>query len=330
MKINRRGFIKVAGSTIGAQALVNSYPFATEIYAQDEKPHDLGTNNKIGIFYAYWCHDWAADFTKYIPRAASLGFDTIELNSSPITEMSDMEKDKIKACAEKVGIEISFCTGLTSDYDIASDDAVTREKGINFLKKKARMMKYMNAKKVSGILYGAWPAHLPQGVSDRRPYIDRSIESMKEAIKTAEDCDVYFNMECLNRFEQYIMNTCQEGLDYVNRVGSNNCKLLLDTFHMNIEEDSFTDAITKAKGKIGHVHIGEANRRPPGTGRLPWDEIFNAIKKVNYTDSIVIESFVQPGGEIGRDISVFRDLTYGQDLDVLAKESLEFVRQKIS
>ncbi len=78
----------------------------------------------------------------------------------------------------------------------------------------------------------------------------------------------------MNRFEQYLINTAAEGVAYIDEVGSPNLKLLLDVFHMNIEEDDMTQAIITAGDKLGHFHIGETNRRPPGQGRMPWKEIF--------------------------------------------------------
>jgi D-psicose/D-tagatose/L-ribulose 3-epimerase len=92
---------------------------------------------------------------------------------------------------------------------------------------------------------------------------------MQEAIKTAEDNNVSFNMEVVNRFEQYLLNTCQEAVDYVEAVGSPNARVMLDTFHMNIEEDFVGDSILQAGELLGHLHIGENNRMPPGYGHIP-------------------------------------------------------------
>ena len=90
------------------------------------------------------------------------------------------------------------------------------------------------------------------------------MQGVKEAIKSAEDCDVLFCVEVVNRFEHFMMNTPAEGNAFCERVGSRNCKLLLDTFHMNIEEDSLRGSILQSKGWLGHFHLGETNRRPPG------------------------------------------------------------------
>ena len=99
---------------------------------------------------------------------------------------------------------------------------------------------------------------------------------------------------------------------------------------MNIEEDSFYDAIVKAGDKLGHLHTGETNRRAPGRGRMPWSEIGAALKAVNYQGSIVTEPFLMPGGEVGRDISVYRDLSLGVDLDAEAKWACEFMRENLA
>jgi D-psicose/D-tagatose/L-ribulose 3-epimerase len=98
---------------------------------------------------------------------------------------------------------------------------------------------------------------------------------------------------------------------------------------MNIEEDSFSGSILETGTWLGHFHIGESNRRPPGQGRLPWGEVFGALRKINYQGGIVMEPFLIPGGEVGRDISVFRDLLGSGDLDEEAARSVEFVRAEL-
>ena len=286
--------------------------------------------NKIGIYYAYWVQDWDADFVPFIEKAAKLGFDILEVNSGTVTNMSNTERNRLKNAAKANNIDLTYCIGLTREYDVASEIKEVRLNGIAFLKKQAEMLKYMGAEKLGGIIYSSWPGTLPDGVTDKRPFFDRSVASMKEVVKTVEDCGVEFNIEVVNRFEQYLINTCDEALEYIDDVGSRNLKILLDTFHMNIEEDSFSDAIKKAGQKLGHFHLGETNRRAPGQGRMPWDEIFRALNEINYTGTISMEPFVIPGGEVGRDIHVFRDLrSKTEDMDAGAKKALDFVRGKI-
>jgi D-psicose/D-tagatose/L-ribulose 3-epimerase len=282
--------------------------------------------NKIGIYYAYWTHSWDADFVPYVARVKRLGFDVLEVNAGTVTRMRRSEQDRLRHAAEKAGIDLTFCVGLTRDYDLASPDRNVRRNGIAFLKKTAQMLKYMGGKQLGGIIYSSWPSRLPFG-KNKRAFLDRSVAAMREVMKTVEDCEVYFNVEVVNRFEQYLLNTAAEGVAYVDRVGSSHCRVLLDTFHLNIEEDSIRDAIVGTGSRLGHFHIGETNRRPPGRGRIPWDEVFASLRAIQYAGAITMEPFLMPGGEVGRDISVYRDLRKGASLDLEARRAVVFVRR---
>ena len=285
--------------------------------------------NKIGIYYAYWTHEWDVDFLPFIPKAKSLGFDVLEINGGTMVTMSPADKDRLKKSAADHGIELTFCVGLTKQYDPASPDAAVRKAGVDYLQKMCESIGSIGGKTLGGIVYGSWPGKLPAGVPDRRPLVDHSVASMKEAIKAAEDHGVTMCMEVVNRFEQYIMNTAAEAVDYVKRVGSPNCRVLLDSFHMNIEEDSLAGAIRTAAPYLGHFHIGETNRRPPGRGRMAWGELFGTLNEVGYTGAISMEPFLMPGGQVGADISVYRDLLGTADLDAEAAAAATFVRSHL-
>lgn len=282
--------------------------------------------NKIGIYYAYWTHDWDADFHPFIDRAADLGFDLLEVNAGTVANMTPEERQSLKQHAEDRGLALAYCIGLQKQYDIASEDREVRENGIAFLERMAAAIGEMGGGNLGGIIYGCWPATMPEGESDTRPYFDRSVASMKEAIKVAEDHNVFFNMEVVNRFEHFLVNTCEEAVAYVEAVDSPNAKVMLDTFHMNIEEDFFNQAILRAGERLGHFHIGENNRMPPGYGHIPWTEVGAALRTINYQGFVTMEPFLMPGGEVGRDIKVFRDLRKDMDLDAEARKALWFIR----
>ncbi|MHB8627038.1 MAG: D-psicose 3-epimerase [Aggregatilineales bacterium] len=282
--------------------------------------------NKIGIYYAYWVHEWDADFHPFIDRVADLGFDVLEVNSGTVTGMTAGQRQALKKHADDRGISLSYCIGLPHMYDIASPDGQVRNSGIVYLQQMAKAIGELGGGNLGGIIYGSWPGGLPPGTTDRRPYVERSIASMRKAIKAAEDNNVMFNVEVVNRFEQYVMNTCAEAIEYVKRVESPNAKILLDTYHMNIEEDFVSSAILQAGDWLGHFHIGENNRMPPGYGHVPWTEIGAALRQINYCGYVVMEPFLQPGGQVGSDIKVYRDLSVGLDLDDEARKALMFVR----
>ena len=156
---------------------------------------------------------------------------------------------------------------------------------------------------------------------------------MKEIIKVAEECGVTYCVEAVNRFETCLINTAKEALAYIEEIDSKNIGVLLDTYHMNIEENKIGDAIRLVGDKLTSFHTGENNRTAPGKGHLDWDEIFGALKDINYKNRIVCEPFVMQGGEVGRDIHVFRDLvpdTSEAAIDAEAKYILDFERAMLT
>ena len=282
--------------------------------------------NKIGIYYAYWTQEWDVDFHPFIDKVAGLGFDVLEVNAGTVGNMTADERRELKAHADHKGIALSYCIGLPHQYDIASEDEATRKRGIAYLQQMAAAIGEMGGGRMGGIIYSSWPSTLPKHVTDKRPYLERSVASMKEAVKAAEDNRVFFNMEVVNRFEQYLLNTCAEAVAYCQMVGSPNAKVMLDTFHMNIEEDFASEAILRAGEHLGHFHIGENNRMPPGYGHIPWTEIAAALRQINYQGYIVMEPFLKPGGQVGADIKVYRDLSIDIDMDDAAYKALLFMR----
>jgi len=286
--------------------------------------------NKIGIYYAYWTRDWDADFHPFVDKVADLGFDVLEVNAGTVARMKGEERRRLKDHADSRGIGLSYCIGLSPKFDVAAEDAATRRAGIRFLGEITGAIGEMGGGRLSGILYGCWPALMPDEVVDKRPFLDRSVLSMKEALRPAEDQGVFMNMEVVNRFEQYLLNTAEEAVAFVTRIGSPNAKILLDTFHMNIEEDSIRSAIATAGTHLGHVHLGESNRKPPGHGHIPWAELASALKKIDYQGWMVMEPFLFPGGQVGRDIRVWREVGKGMDLDREAASAVRFVRERLA
>jgi D-psicose/D-tagatose/L-ribulose 3-epimerase len=289
--------------------------------------------NKVGIYFAYWTDSWTGDYQYFINKVARLGFDILEIQPDQLLSSPKAELESLRKMAADKGIELTFCIGFSQDKDLASESAAVRRAGMDYARKILDVIHVMDGKVFGGINYSAWPGIYTGHLMDKRPYLERSIQCVKEISKVAEDYGITYCLEIVNRFEHFLLNTAAEGLAYVQAVGSPNVKLLLDAFHMNIEEDSLSTAIVSTGDKLGHFHIGETNRRPPGLGRMPWDEITQALKQINYHGRVVMEPFVKPGGEVGEAIRVWRDLSGGADetrLDQQAQDALIFMRSKLA
>lgn len=263
--------------------------------------------NALGIFMNFWEKNWDADHIKYINKAADIGFDILEFQAQPLLEMSKDHMLKIKKEADERGIELTYSLGLDPAYDVSSSSESIRLGGIEYLKRIVEKVSFMNGKIISGVSYAGWGTS-NEVIDDKKALVDRSISSMKEIVKTAEDYGVIYCVEAVNRFESAVINTAREALSYIEAVDSKNIGVLLDTYHMNIEEKSIGDAIRLVGNKLTSFHTGENNRTAPGRGHLDWDEIFKALSDIKYQGRIVSEPFIMMGGEVGSDIKVWRNL----------------------
>ena len=283
-----------------------------------------------GIYNAYWTHEWSANYEYYIPKVKELGFDVLEISCAALTRdyATDAKIRDLKKCADDNGIILTAGYGPTKEQNISSEDPAVVKKAMDFFAMIMPKLEMMDIKVLGGGLYSYWPLD-PTLPMDKEKDLERAVKNMKELAKIAEACDVTLGMEVLNRYEGYMMNTCAEGLDFIRRVDSPKVKVMLDTFHMNIEEDNIAAAIRLAGKDLGHLHLGEQNRQVPGKGSLPWQEIGQALRDINYQGAAVMEPFVMTGGTIGSEIKVWRNLIPDlseEALDRDARGAVNFVR----
>lgn len=289
--------------------------------------------NQLGIFMNFWEKNWIADHAKYIRKAAKLGYDILEFQAQALLEMSDERILELKKIADAEGIRLTYSLGLDPAYDVSSLDETMRLGGVKYLQNIIKKMELAGGDLLSGVSYAGWGT---PGVvmNDKTPYWNQSVKSMKEIIKTAEACGVTYCVEAVNRFETCIINTAAEALAYIEEIDSPNIGVLLDTYHMNIEENSIGDAIRLVGAdRMKNFHTGENNRTAPGRGHLDWDEIFGALAEIGYKGPIVSEPFVMMGGEVGRDIHVFRDLVENpteERIDAEAAYLIDFEKKMLA
>lgn len=289
--------------------------------------------NQLGIFMNFWEKNWIADHAKYIRKAAKLGYDILEFQAQALLEMTDERILELKKIADAEGVRLTYSLGLDPAYDVSSLDETQRQGGVKYLQNIIKKMELAGGDLLSGVSYAGWGT---PGVvmNDKTPYWNQSVKSMKEIIKTAEACGVTYCVEAVNRFETCIINTAAEALAYIEEIDSPNIGVLLDTYHMNIEENSIGDAIRLVGAdRMKNFHTGENNRTALGRGHLDWNEIFGALAEIGYKGPIVSEPFVMMGGEVGRDIHVFRDLVENpteERIDAEAAYLIDFEKKMLA
>lgn len=290
---------------------------------------------RYGTIFSYWSHNWDTDFMTVLRNAAKSDIDCIEFHVNLTMDWPESKiRDFVKLAAD-LDIEIIMNGGLSQDEITYSDDPAIRQKGIDrivsYLKQAARFGTTL----FDGGYSESWPSRPSEILTadKKKLYTDRTIESIKSMVKVADDLGITMCMEILNRFEGFLVNTAKEARYVAEGVGHPNFKITMDTFHMNIEEDSIVQAIDTLGNKyLGHAHLGEANRRLPGQGtRMDWDNILCGLKNNNYSGRLLLEPFTIPYGTVGNSVSLWRDLSSGASEEQLCtemKEAVAFVKSK--
>lgn len=250
---------------------------------------------KIGVFYAYFPHEDVVDWPAVLYRAAADGAEHVELSSMRLMRQSKEIRREVVHLAQELGLTYTFCTSLPADGDVCSDDPVVRQRGIDFIRENIELVCEMGGDVIGGMLHGSTrkPGVLVDNASRSRR-MENSACAVREMARTAEACGVKMGLEMCNRYENTMLNTVDEGLEFLAMVDSPNVGLHLDTYHMNIEEDDLAAAVMKAENRIINVHACDNNRKLPGMGHVNWREILLALKAVGYTGSLSMECFAVP------------------------------------
>ena len=287
---------------------------------------------KYGIYFAYWEKEWNADQKSYISKVKKLGFDVLEISCAMLKAISTQELMEMKKMAADAGITLTAGYGPGANENLASANEDIVKNAVAFYTDILKKLEILEIHTLGGGIYSYWPVDYTKPI-DKAGDWERSVKNVRTVGKIAGECGVDYCLEVLNRFEGYLLNTCADCKAFVEQVDVPAVKIMLDTFHMNIEEDSMVEAILLAGDRLGHFHVGENNRRLPGKGGMPWYEIGSALRAIGYDKNIVMEPFVRNGGGVGSDIKVWRDLSKGatdEMLDQDAAASVAFLKNVFS
>ena len=285
---------------------------------------------KYGITYSYWSKDWEGhDYPQMIERARKCGLDVLEIFCGRIPTMGDVEIAEIKAACKANNVELYTLGGFGPEQDLSSLNASVRRKAIQKAKDLIRAISKLNAHNFSGINYGQWC-----GLSDlenKKSRFAAAAESLNEVGRYAADYGISWNMEVVNRFESYLVNTAAEARLLAEASGSASINILLDIFHGMLEEDDLADAVRVAGDRLAHYHVGSNNRKLPRPGFQPWAEVAQAMREIGYDQCISIEPLVHTGGTVALSGgNVWREmLPAGWDdtmLDRMLADSLSFLK----
>ena len=189
---------------------------------------------KYAVHAFAWTTNWSNETLGLIDRAADYGFDLLEI---PVTEIDLIDPMKIKERLGRVGIGVCTSVACSDATDITADDEETRKRGIEYLERCLRATAAMGGTCLTGITYSAIARRIA-AIPDER-YWERSANALRVVARLGQELGVTVGIEAVNRYETFLINTCDQALKLRDMIGEPNVGIHLDTYHMNMEENDF-------------------------------------------------------------------------------------------
>jgi len=243
---------------------------------------------------------FTGDFEANLAKIAGWGYEGVEL---AIRNPDLVDGDKLgKKITDQGLIVPAIGTGQAwaeERLSFSSPDLAIRKAAIDRIKSQILFAQQFNALVIIGLIRGVTPTGQSSDQSIR--WI---IECMQDCLETATPLGVCMALEPLNRYETDLIHTMGEGIELIHQIDSPNLGLLLDTFHMNIEEPDMQDSITRAGEHIFHFHVADSNRWYPGGGHLDFKTILQALKSAGYQGWISGEFMPVPDADTAAQKSI--------------------------
>lgn len=259
--------------------------------------------------------------THLFPVFKKWGYDSVEI-AIEAPEHIDPTKVK-KALDENSLICGSVCACFGPGRDLRGSAKEQRD-GVRYVKALIDHMVILECHTLIGPIYSVVGKANAVTPERKKKEFALVVKNLKILCQYAEERCVKICIEPLNRFETDFLNTCEQGLELVKAIDNLSAKLLLDTFHMNIEEKSQAKAIRKAGKYLGHFHACGSDRGTPGNDEIDWTSIVKALKAIRYKGDVVIESFTQDVKVIAKAAAIWRRME--PTTDEIAKKGIKFLK----
>jgi len=224
---------------------------------------------------------------------AGLGYQGVEL---AIRDPAAVNVDEIAEAVRRAGIIVpAIGTGqayLEEGLALTAPDPSLRERTVARLEAQLPVAARLGALLIIGLIHGPI---LPD--SGRERATEWLIAGLARLSRLAAEHGVRIVIEPINRYESNWLNTVDEVMALIVRLGAENVGVLPDTFHMNIEEREIAEAIARAGPRLWHLHVADSNRRAPGAGHLAFGTIIAQLRALDYGGVVSAEILQDPSFE---------------------------------
>lgn len=276
---------------------------------------------KFGVSTWLWQSPFTTASIELFPKIRAMGFDVVEI---PVEDPVLIDAKIVKKALDANGLEPTICIVFGDDKDLTSDDISLYNNCFEHAEKCFGIASALGVDFVAGPLYAAVGKARLASKEQKKVEWGRAVKNLRTLSNIAKKHGLDIALEPLNRFESDLINTADDVVRLLDEINETNMKIILDGFHMTIEEQDIRKAIQTAGDRLIHVQVSENHRGIPGTGMTPWDEFAKGLADVNYSGAVVIESFTPEIPELAAAVNIWKKLATNQD--EFAKEGLEFLK----
>ena len=270
----------------------------------------MSWNIKYGVSTWLWTSPFTTESIALFPKIKLMGFDAVEI---PIEYPEKIDAKKVKAALEANELEPIVCGAFGPSRDLTHDDPAVHENCFQYIRQGLDLCNEWDATFLAGPMYSAVGKARMLSSELRKIEWERAVTNLHKVCKMAQDRKLEIALEPLNRFESDMVNTAEDVLRLIKDINHPAAKVLLDGFHMAIEERNIEHAITSVGDKLIHVQVSENYRGTPGTGQTPWDSFKKGLKNISYKGVISIESFTPDIKELAGAVCIWKTLAPTQD-----------------
>lgn len=281
-------------------------------------------SNKIKFGVSTWL--WQSPFTtesiSLFPKIKAMGYDIVEI---PVEDPDLIDGAAVKSALIANGLIPTLCGVFGPTKDLTSDDVSLHENCFRYVEKCFELCTLWEVDFLAGPMYSAVGKARMVSEEQRKKEWELAVNNLRKVCEMGEKFGISIALEPLNRFESDLVNTANDVMRLVDDINHTNAKVLLDGFHMTIEEKNIRNAINTVGDKLIHVQVSENHRGIPGTGLTPWQDFKSGLEDINYIGAVVIESFTPEIKELAGAVCIWKHLAESQDQ--FASEGLKFLQK---
>ncbi|HLT52179.1 MAG TPA: sugar phosphate isomerase/epimerase family protein [Arenibacter sp.] len=281
-------------------------------------------NDKIeyGVSTWLWESPFNTESIALFPKIRNMGFDVVEI---PVEDPLLINGPIVKQALRDNGLKAVVCGAFGPTKDLTSEDVAVHVNCFRYLERCFELCNLWEVDFMAGPMYAAVGKARMLPAQQRKREWDLAVHNIRKVCAMAEEHGLSIALEPLNRFESDMINTAEDVMRFIADVNHSSAKVLLDGFHMTIEEGNIVEAIKTVGDKLIHVQVSENHRGIPGTGLTPWSDLAKGLKEIDYKGAIVIESFTPEIKELAGAVCIWKNLAASQD--EFATEGIKFLKR---